>query len=110
MQTGVEIHLHQGKPGARAANTHCVGQASAAADHPKPTFRTPVRTRTKLHPGTDSSSSECTTRHAQTIDDSSVRYQKRPTRRIQPRYVLQASRIALRRTEEDREQASFLFE
>jgi hypothetical protein len=28
MQMGVEIHLHQGKPGARAANTHCVGQTS----------------------------------------------------------------------------------
>jgi hypothetical protein len=27
MQMGVEIHLHQGKPEARAANTHCVGQA-----------------------------------------------------------------------------------
>ena len=27
MQVGVEIHLHQGKPEARAANTHCVGQA-----------------------------------------------------------------------------------
>jgi hypothetical protein len=27
MQTGVEIHLHQGKPGVRAANTHRVGQA-----------------------------------------------------------------------------------
>ena len=26
MQTGVEIHLHQGKPGVRAANTHRVGQ------------------------------------------------------------------------------------
>ena len=38
MQTGVEIHLHQGKPGARAANTHCVGQTSAMADHPKAKF------------------------------------------------------------------------
>jgi hypothetical protein len=27
MQTGVEIHLHQGKPGVRAANTHRVVQA-----------------------------------------------------------------------------------
>jgi len=26
MQMGVEIHLHQGKPGVRAANTHRVGQ------------------------------------------------------------------------------------
>jgi hypothetical protein len=38
MQMGVEIHLHQGKPEARAANTHCVGQASAVADHPKANF------------------------------------------------------------------------
>jgi hypothetical protein len=35
MQTGVEIHLHQGKPGVRAANTHCVGQAFVVADQPK---------------------------------------------------------------------------
>jgi hypothetical protein len=27
MQMGVEIHLHQGKPSVRAANTHRVGQA-----------------------------------------------------------------------------------
>ena len=73
MQTGVEIHLHQGKPGVRAANTHCVDQAFAMADHPKPSFRTPVRTWTKLHLGTDSSSSECTPRNPQTIDDSSRR-------------------------------------
>jgi hypothetical protein len=26
MQMGVEIHLHQGKPGVRAANTHRVAQ------------------------------------------------------------------------------------
>jgi hypothetical protein len=26
MQMGVEIHLHQGKPGVRAANTHHVAQ------------------------------------------------------------------------------------
>jgi hypothetical protein len=28
MQTGVEIHLHQGKPGVRAANTHRVARRS----------------------------------------------------------------------------------
>jgi hypothetical protein len=38
MQTGVEIHLHQGKPGVRAANTHCVAQASGLADHPSASF------------------------------------------------------------------------
>jgi hypothetical protein len=38
MQMGVEIHLHQGKPGVRAANTHCIGQTFAVADHPKAKF------------------------------------------------------------------------
>jgi hypothetical protein len=73
MQMGVEIHLHQGKPGVRAANTHRVGQALPWwLITQKPIFRTPVRTWTNLHLGTDSSSSECTPRDAQTIDDSSM--------------------------------------
>jgi hypothetical protein len=80
MQTGVEIHLHQGKPGVRAANTHRVARRSMWLITRKPSFRTPVRTWTNLHLGTDSSSSECTPREAQTIDDSSRRYKKRPAR------------------------------
>jgi hypothetical protein len=104
MQTGVEIHLHQGKPGARAANTHCVAQASTVADHPMPTFRTPVRTTTKLHQGTDSSSSECTTRHVETSDDSSKRRQKRPAswRRLGTSCKRRESRSAARRRNERR--------
>jgi hypothetical protein len=74
MQTGVEIHLHQGKPGVRAANTHRVGQAFQVwLITQKPSFRTPVRTWTNLHPEADSSSSECTPRNPQTFDDSSRR-------------------------------------
>jgi hypothetical protein len=78
MQMGVEIHLHQGKPGVRAANTHRVGQALPLwLITQEPIFRTPVRTWTNLHLGDDSSSSECTPRDPQTIDDSSMGLQMR---------------------------------
>ena len=78
MQMGVEIHLHQGKPGVRAANTHRIGQTLPLwLITQEPIFRTPVRTWTNLHLGADSSSSECTPRDAQTIDDSSMGLQMR---------------------------------
>jgi hypothetical protein len=92
MQVGVEIHLHQGKPGVRAANTHRVDRRSLRGRSPKATFRTPVRTWTNLHLGTDSSSRECTPPNAQTFDDSSRRSRSAPARwhRLRLRYVLQA--------------------
>jgi hypothetical protein len=107
MQTGVEIHLHQGKP------EHVPRTRTVSARRPQwlithgPAFRTPVRTKTKLHLGTDSSSSECTTRLAQTSDDSSKRAQKRPARWHRLGTVLQASGIAPRRTEEEQAEAFF---
>src|SRR5215208_3781641 len=63
----------------------------------KPAFRTPVRTRTKLHPGTDGSSSECTTRQPQPSDDSSRGSEKYRLTRHRLDDVLHASGTALRR-------------
>jgi hypothetical protein len=79
MQTGVEIHLHQGKPGVRAANTHRVGQAfRVRLITQKPDLERLFEHGLNLHLGTDSSSSECTPRDTQTIDDSSIGFADAP--------------------------------
>jgi len=106
MQTGVEIHLHQGKP------EHVPRTRTVSARRPQ-WLITRGQLLERLFEqgpnytlGTDSSSSECTTRHAQTSDDSSSARKARGSLG-QARYVLQASGIALRRTEEERAEAFF---
>ena len=81
----------------RAANTHCVARHSQRLNT-QPRFRMPVRTMTKLHLTTDSSSSECTPPNPQTIDDSSMycraRLDKAPTRSssgVGPPYLARAA-------------------
>jgi hypothetical protein len=98
MQMGVEIHLHQGKPGVRAANTHCVDQAF-------PWLITQSRVLERLFEHGLSYTSGPTVRQAN-VRRGTTNHRRlvgalaeAPGSLAQARYILQTSKIALRRTE-----------